>query len=151
MDVNNDGFIVPFDAILIINELNGPQYSDDTTGQLDTPPNPRPAFLRSTMTLCMLIDVIMNINYLNANPAAGVAAVADLPEGESTSNSTKKMNRPLIVISLRPSYRKMSNATQLPQWIWHLPISTPIHSPANVRSGCLNNHDAIPLRLERFD
>ncbi|MCA9201086.1 MAG: hypothetical protein KDA87_26280, partial [Planctomycetales bacterium] len=90
MDVNNDGFIVPFDAILIINELNGPQHSDSVTGQLDTPPNPVPAFFDvNNDGFVAPIDVIMIINYLNANPAAGVAAVADQAGDESIADAAE--------------------------------------------------------------
>ena len=40
LDVNDDNFIVAFDALLVINELNSPQVSDPVTGLLPNPPLP---------------------------------------------------------------------------------------------------------------
>ena len=83
LDVNNDGNVFAIDALLIINELNEPQYRDPVTGELPTPPAVVPAFFDVDGDgFATATDVIIIINFLNENPLP-VAAVS--AEGESTS------------------------------------------------------------------
>ena len=74
LDVDNDGLIVAFDALLIINELNEPKYRDLDTGELPVPPpNPVPAFFDVTNDGFVAPgDVLPIINHLN-EPANAVA------------------------------------------------------------------------------
>ena len=76
LDVDNDGGVFPIDALLIINELNEPQYRDPITGVLPTPPDPIPAYFDVTGDdVCSAIDVLQIINFLNGlTPAVPVAA-----------------------------------------------------------------------------
>lgn len=85
LDINDDGTVVPFDALLIINELNMPQYRDPTTSQLPPAPDPVPFYFDVNGDgFVTPFDAIQVINFLNAQIAAAavpaaVPAVAPLP------------------------------------------------------------------------
>jgi predicted outer membrane repeat protein len=66
-DINADGIITPVDAILIINELNAPDFSDTETGMLpEHRPNSNVDFLDANGDqIISPIDAILVINELN--------------------------------------------------------------------------------------
>ena len=77
-DVNNDGRVVPFDALFIINELNGTGIGVGS-GALPNPPTditPPPYLDVTGDNFLAPIDALRVINFINSN-AASVAAVAD--------------------------------------------------------------------------
>lgn len=94
LDVNGDGFVTPIDALLVINELNVPVFSNAVTGELPglpTAPNVPPA---SDLALASFVDVsgsinnggqfyvtpldaLLVINFLNAPLAASASASAE--------------------------------------------------------------------------
>ncbi|MCA9149165.1 MAG: hypothetical protein KDA92_07700 [Planctomycetales bacterium] len=77
LDVNNDGFVFAIDALIIINELNEPQYRDVDSFELPTPPAVVPAYFDVNGDgFATASDVILIINYINENPPG---------EGESSS------------------------------------------------------------------
>lgn len=74
MDVSGDGVIVPRDVLLIINELNQPQYHDET-GVLETPPATIPAYFDvDDNGFVTPADAVLIINFLNQQAAAAVVA-----------------------------------------------------------------------------
>jgi hypothetical protein len=76
-DVNGDGFVVPLDALLVINELNERQFSDPTTGRLLTNPVGETRFPDiNNDGLITPLDALLIINRLNSLPAPAVAAAA---------------------------------------------------------------------------
>jgi hypothetical protein len=94
-DVDNSGFIVPLDVLLIINELNNPKFRD-VTGRLPLPPpegSPPPYFDVNGDAHVTPLDVLIVINFLNSQPNS---------EGEaSTEQSILDVNtaatRPIFV------------------------------------------------------
>lgn len=66
LDVNDDGIITPFDAILVINELNEPQFTDPNTGRL-IHPTVAPTLYPDVNgdNFVQPLDVILIINRLN--------------------------------------------------------------------------------------
>lgn len=66
-DVNHDSFVSPFDALLIINEVNAPQWSNPKTGLL--PMTPLPAdpvyFDVSGNNLVSALDAMLVLEHLN--------------------------------------------------------------------------------------
>ena len=86
LDVDDDGFIAPIDALLIINELNEPMHRDPTTGLLPPPPPVVPAYFDVNGDgFVSAADAVLIINRLNQNenPAAAVPA-----EGEGEFDGT---------------------------------------------------------------
>ncbi|MEZ6120177.1 MAG: tandem-95 repeat protein [Pirellulaceae bacterium] len=75
LDVNNDGFISPIDALLVINELNA-----NGSRALDPPPIASPPFSPPPFVdvsgddYLSPIDALLVINHLNADAAEGEAA-----------------------------------------------------------------------------
>jgi hypothetical protein len=77
LDINDDGTVVPFDALLIINELNQPQYRDPVTSVLPPAPNPVPFFFDVNGDgLVTPFDAIQVINFLNSQLAAAAVAAS---------------------------------------------------------------------------
>ena len=91
LDVDDDpeGSVIAFDALLVINELNEPQYRNPVTGELPAPPDPLPAYFDvSGDNMATPFDALLIINYLNsliptASPALARAATG--PEAEPAS------------------------------------------------------------------
>jgi hypothetical protein len=84
LDINNDGIVVPFDALLVINELNQPQYRDPITGELPPAPNPVPFFFDVNGDgFASPFDAILIINFLNGQAAPAAVAVSAMAEGEA--------------------------------------------------------------------
>lgn len=80
LDVDNNGFVVPLDALLVINALNKRDLIDDTN-RLQTPPpagSPPPYLDPSGDGFLTALDVLQIINFLNSQGS---------PEGEGESNS----------------------------------------------------------------
>ena len=66
-DVDNSGFVVPLDVLIIINELNNPKFRD-TNGRLPLPPpegSPPPYFDVNGDAHVTALDVLIVINFLN--------------------------------------------------------------------------------------
>jgi hypothetical protein len=87
-DVNNDGFIVAYDALLIVNWINayGPTPiqkigADATKLYLDTVAD---NYIASS-------DVLAVINYLNSHQTQSLAASGDTAEGEATGSELKSL------------------------------------------------------------
>jgi hypothetical protein len=74
-DVNNDTFVVPFDVLLIVNELNSPRFSD-AQRMLPVPPPPGVIpFLDVTGdNFVVPSDALNIINFLNSLAGEGEAA-----------------------------------------------------------------------------
>lgn len=75
LDVDNNGMIIPRDALIIINEINGRQISDSTTGMITTRPIPpeKPVAWMDVNGDGFIIarDVLLVINHLNQLGGAG--------------------------------------------------------------------------------
>lgn len=72
LDISNDGFVVPMDVLLIINELNNSKYHD-ATGRLQIPPPaemPPPYYDPNNDGFVTPLDALVIINYLNSPGAA---------------------------------------------------------------------------------
>lgn len=79
-DVDNSGFIVPLDVLLIINELNNPRYRD-SSGRLPLPPpegSPPPYFDVNGDAHVTPLDVLIVINFINNRGSS---------EGEGSADS----------------------------------------------------------------
>jgi hypothetical protein len=75
-DVDNSGFVVPLDALIIINELNNPKFRD-STGRLPLPPpagSPPPYLDVNGDAHVTPLDVLIVVNFVNDQGN---------PEGES--------------------------------------------------------------------
>lgn len=74
LDVNPDGFIIPRDALIIINEINNRRLSDPLTGQIAE--NPEPGSLPAAYYdvtgdgFIVANDVLRIVNFLNAQANA---------------------------------------------------------------------------------
>ncbi len=80
-DVDNSGFVVPLDVLIIINELNNPKYRDES-GRLPLPPpegTPPPYFDVNGDAYITPLDVLIVINFINSQPQG---------EGEATTELT---------------------------------------------------------------
>ncbi len=87
LDVDDDGAIIPFDVLLIVNELNEPQYRDPVTGELpQPPPRPVPAFFDvNDDGFVAPDDVLLIVNHLNGvvvNGAGEGEASVDAPSSQ---------------------------------------------------------------------
>jgi len=75
LDVDNNGLIIPRDALIIINEVNNREISDSTTGMITTRPTPpeTPVAWMDVNGDGFIIarDVLLVINHLNRLDAAG--------------------------------------------------------------------------------
>ncbi len=77
-DVDDNGFVVPLDALLIINELNNPRLRD-AQGRLPLPPPgtmPPPYLDPSGDAHVTALDVLLIINFLNNRPGSGAEGEA---------------------------------------------------------------------------
>ena len=79
LDVNDDDFVSPIDALRIINELNNPSYHDAATGKLqDPPPTPIPAYFDvDGNDFISPIDALRIINEINSETEAAINAEAE--------------------------------------------------------------------------
>jgi hypothetical protein len=82
LNVDGDALdlIIPLDALLIVNELNAPRWSDPTSRQLVLPPpagHPPPYLDVNGDKLVTPLDGLVVINYLNAQHAVGGEGEAD--------------------------------------------------------------------------
>jgi hypothetical protein len=87
LDVDDDLGIFPLDALLIINELNQPFYSNPADGKLPPPPDPVPQFLDVDGDgYVSPNDAVLVINFLNSdqNPNKAVVAEAEPAGGAAT-------------------------------------------------------------------
>ena len=86
-DVDNDGFVVPLDALLVINELN-----NNGARALPVPPEepnvPPPFFDVNGDDFVAPLDALLIINYLNNRPVAAVAARSMFVASDSEPQST---------------------------------------------------------------
>ena len=74
-DVNDDGFVVPFDALLVINEMNDPQFTDPITQRILSPPIGDAKFPDvNNDGFVSPVDALLIINFLNEQAAGGPAA-----------------------------------------------------------------------------
>jgi hypothetical protein len=77
LDVNGDEAITPLDALLIINELNSPQYIDPQSGRIiSSPPANSPFPDVNDDGFLAPIDAILIINFLNREGAPAIPAPA---------------------------------------------------------------------------
>ncbi len=92
VDVNRDGSVSPIDALFVINELNTPQFHDES-GRLSSPDGsvPPPFFDVNGDAFATPIDALIVINWLNSHPSG---------EGE--------LSDPLAVLM---------HTSQRPQWL----------------------------------
>ena len=75
LDVTNDGFVVPQDALVIINELNTPVFSG-LGGKLPTPPAQITRYYDVTGDgFVAPLDALSVINFLNDRPASEAESV----------------------------------------------------------------------------
>lgn len=78
-DVDNSGFVVPLDVLLIINELNNPKFRD-ASGRLPLPPpegSPPPYFDVNGDAYVTPLDVLIVINFINNTPNGEGEAATD--------------------------------------------------------------------------
>ena len=86
-DVDNSGFVVPLDVLVIINELNNPKFRD-SSGRLPLPPPdgaPPPFFDVNGDAHATPLDVLIVINFINnQNNSEGEAPATPLALAAST-------------------------------------------------------------------
>ncbi len=76
-DVDGSGAVVPLDALLIINELNDPQFSDPVDGRIVITPTPPTRYPDVNQDGYITpIDALLVINRLNEEAAAAARATA---------------------------------------------------------------------------
>ena len=85
LDVNDDGFVSPIDALRIINEINNPSFHDAATGKLqDPPPAPIPAYFDvDGNDFISPVDALRIINHINSETEAAMNGEAE--DGNATS------------------------------------------------------------------
>lgn len=83
LDTNGDGFVIPRDALIVINEINNRQFSDPLTGAITVTPEvgmrPIAYFDVTGDGFIVANDVLRIVNFINAQ---AVAAAAAEPAGE---------------------------------------------------------------------
>ncbi len=90
LDVNNDGFISPIDALLIINDLNLRGARPLVNGAFTPPP-----FIDVTGdSIVSPTDSLQVINYLNANGTGSAEGEASFAEGEGSGTELVLMVTP---------------------------------------------------------
>ncbi|MCA9141742.1 MAG: FG-GAP repeat protein [Planctomycetaceae bacterium] len=80
-DVDNSGFVVPLDVLLLINELNNPRFRDPS-GRLPLPPpegTPPPYFDVNGDSFITPLDVLIVINFIN-NRGSGEGESSEVDE-----------------------------------------------------------------------
>jgi hypothetical protein len=80
-DVNNDGYVVAYDALLIINFINA--FGATEVHQVGAASLPNLYYDTRPDNFIAASDVLAVINYLNAHPGQSSAASSDGAEGES--------------------------------------------------------------------
>ena len=123
LDVNNEGFIVPLDALLIINELNVRRFID-ADNKLPVPPpagNPPPYLDTSGDGFCTALDVLLVINFLNGQGS---------PEGEAPAASYLFVGADPMALSSPISTTASANSTSAPPLLITPLPSSPSVSPA---------------------
>ncbi|MEO8494716.1 MAG: dockerin type I domain-containing protein [Planctomycetota bacterium] len=109
-DVDNNGFVVPLDALILLNELNFPKFRD-STGRLPLPPPsgfPPPYLDVSGDAFVTPLDALIVINFLNTGSSGeGEAPAADTLAGPIVviASSDLVPNRPE---TLRTRYQARS-------------------------------------------
>ncbi len=80
LDVDADGFVVPLDALLIINELNTPTFTDPTTGRIIGVPQGQTRYPDvNDDGYVTPVDALLVINQLNSpTPVNAIAATDSL-------------------------------------------------------------------------
>lgn len=83
LDIDTDGFVVPLDALRIINQLNTPTIANPTTGKLPAitagSPTPPPFLDVNGDGFAVPIDALIVINFLNAPSGEGKGGLATTP------------------------------------------------------------------------
>lgn len=93
LNVDNQPGIVPLDALIIINELNNPQYSDPD-GRLRPPPAgfPPPYYDVNGDGYVIPLDALIVINYLNTHPVGGEGEAAGDEWAASSQDSAEVLS-----------------------------------------------------------
>ena len=98
-DVDNDGFIVPLDALLVINDLNN--VGARALPNPPEPPNVPPPFIDvNGDDFVSPVDALMIINYLNAPPTAAKPAQPALATTTTGGSAEAIMSDHLIAAAL---------------------------------------------------
>ncbi len=151
LDVDDDGAIVPLDALLIINELNEPQYGDPVTGALPPPPDPIPAYFDvNGDNFVAAIDALLIINYLNAAAGANASmaeAEAEPADAAPTEVATGEIAAALDTGSDSDTVAPAQPATcaqpTRPRSATEQPVLTPLEAPHSSSSLADFDADAV--------
>jgi hypothetical protein len=84
-DVNNDGYVVAYDALLIINWLNA--YGPTEIHRVGAASLPDLFYDTRADNFIAPSDVLMVINYINAHPGHSSLAISDAAEGEAAPSA----------------------------------------------------------------
>ena len=79
LDINEDGFVTPLDALLIINQLNIRDLIDSASRLPDRPPTGSGKVLRYDVThdgFLTPLDVLLVINFLNTRNGEGESSTS---------------------------------------------------------------------------
>jgi hypothetical protein len=109
-DINGNGSVEPLDALIIINELNDPQFSDPATGKLVDPTlSEFPGYCldSSPNGFVVALDSLVVINILNEQNGSG--------EGEATSGISPPEERGVGAASRDTTWQPSALQIALPQ------------------------------------
>src|SRR5262245_58475267 len=84
-DVNNDGYVVAYDALLIINWLNA--YGPTEIHRIGAASLPDLFYDTRADNFIAPSDALMVINYINSHPGPSSLAVSDAAEGEAVPSA----------------------------------------------------------------
>jgi Tol biopolymer transport system component len=158
-DVNADGSIAPVDALVVINELNGPLFSDPRSAELYVrSEQSAPFYDVNADNFCTPLDALFIINYLNGT------SFSDAPEAERPSRFSEVgdplIGSPLLLLDRPPGIDRSPNSDRthfVHSWpaddirIWQRVrhrIEKPVVARREPRQGVVKSGEPVAKRLD---
>jgi len=156
-DVDNSGFVVPLDVLIIINELNNPKFRD-SEGRLPLPPpagSPPPYLDVSGDAHVTPLDVLIVINFINnRGNSEGEAPAAHTPAGAIASIASSNFAATPSE-SIRPRDRARAEhfadrTSDSPRVETSRPATAPIEASAREEwfAGFASSHEDLFFEIE---